>query len=273
MEKPCDVSPLFIGGLGNRLYQLANAIYVAGALGGKVVYRELDDSTKADKFKDFGCFKIDDLHENGGHPTKYKLTDVFDIEQGDHHVCQPIIIPEILSPVPPCPLDPPVLSSELLQTLNSVGNQLVYLKGYYFNAEVVEWVLKNQKFPRFKISVALPVTGHIAHIRLGYEYDNFDLNTSYVERILNIIERIGGEWTIFTNRPVDFPLQQIKYVYGPDVDVYEALHMCVGAKIVVMSSSTLSAWMAFLSGAEVWCPEEYTRIHGPRAASSMWKIY
>lgn len=257
-----SVSPLFIGGLGNRLFQLANAIFVASLTKRSMVYKDLTVSHKRALKQNLSYFKIEDLLENGGHESKYKLEEVFDFEVDSNQADTSEIFYE---------------SRNMIQNILANPRENIHIYGYFFNANIVERVIAEGKFPKWSFApVEIPVTPFVAHIRVAYNKDNFIASTSSIDRLGPILEK-SDEWTIFTNDPHKLPLSitsRAKYVYGTEIDVYDTLNIASQAKTLVMTCSTLSAWMAFLGESkEVYCPTEYIDMHGLASTSAKWKLY
>jgi len=259
------ISPVFVGGLGNRLFQLVNAIFLADLLGVKMIYKDLQLSDKMRFKNQLKYFKIEDAL-SGGHPSKYRITDIFDFEKSNdlqHETYK--------------------LASEsqfLSRQLDPKLQENIHLAGYYFNANIAEKVISDKKFPPWNSDfrpVNVPITPYIAHIRVPYQYDNFTASTSAFSRLNSILREFPKEWTFFTNDSSKIPsdlLTHAKYVYGSEVDVYDTLKLSESAEILIMSCSTLSGWMAFLGNhKKVYCPKEYISSHGLSSISSKWHIY
>lgn len=259
-----SVSPLFIGGLGNRLFQLANAIFVASLTKRTMIYKDLTVSHKKTLKQNLSYFKIEDLLENGGHESKYKLEDVFNFKVD----CNQADTSEIFYE-----------SRNLIQNILATGREHIHIYGYFFNANIVERVIADGMFPIWSPSftpAVIPSTPFVAHIRVAYNKDNFIASTSSLVRLGPVLE-CSNEWTIFTNDSSKLPssiTSRAKYVYGTEIDVYDTLNIACQAKTLVMTCSTLSAWMAFLGESkEVYCPTEYIDMHGLASVSAKWKLY
>lgn len=271
------VSPLFINGLGNRLYQLAAASYFAYKTNSTLTLVDLPIDLKQRYYKEFGCFKLDDMLENGGHPTKYKLTDVFDlpISSRDQKEGSPLLEIYVRT------IDDAILPK--------TESDCIHIHGNFMFADIVEQCFSLNIFPRWQPSFQPPLvemTDHVVHIRIYYGYDNI-IDPTYLknERIEGVMTSISPiplhekRWTIFSNDPSKIPTQILsmaKYVHGPEVDVYETLRYAShrDVKVLVMSCSTFSSWMAFLGSHEqVFCPKEYVDIHGQRSYSNKWRFY
>ena len=271
-----DISPLFIGGLGNRLYQLAYALTLAD-LGGypKIVVHPLTDRVKHIITKQLQgmLMKKEDMDENGGHPFDMKLQDAFCIDMGSEQYDGDVVA---------------ILESSKrameLQSLHTHNNGVIYLIGYYFNYTYVRYVLDRGLFPLWQPNLRFPsVDGPVIHLRFGYTYDNFPplFNISdSVHRVLSIFERHDtSKWTILTNDALQIPeciLSRAGAVYdGAAAGVYAALNMGSRATVLVMSNSTLSAWMAYLGPIDrvVYCPREFVNQHGSAVVAPNWHMF
>src|SRR5437016_4798422 len=139
------ISPIFIGGLGNRLYQLSAAAYLAHRTKFTLCWRDLEYQYKSLHHKLFGCFKVEDMLENGGHPTKYTLSEVFDIQVGDA-VDRVYMVLD---------LD----SGEKIAAQKETGTNIIHTHGYFMYANIVEYVISRNIFPRWSLkfsSLSLP---------------------------------------------------------------------------------------------------------------------
>jgi hypothetical protein len=265
------ISPILSGGLGNRLYQLAGALWIADKALSSLVWLDVSASYKAREYKNLMCFKVEDLMENGGHPTKYGLVDVFDLPYGD-------------------PVDPKVIITDNnleagIEYLRTDARPIVHTAGPFMIAKIAEEVIAKNSFPGWHpnfLPPPIPFTSHVLHLRLHYQHDNFNPEYLRNKRIEGLLANISGEekrWTVFTNDKSRIPqgiVDRSAHIYGPEIDVYEALRWATdsGVEVLVMSCSTLSAWMAFLGHhKKVWCPREYGPVHGYASCSNRWTFY
>ena len=269
-----DISPLFIGGLGNRLYQLAYVLTLADLGGYSMVVHPLTESLKHSMVKQlYGVLaKKEDMDENGGHPYDMRLQDAFCIDVGCEHDGNVIGHLET------------TMKSNELANIELTTNGVYYSIGYYFNYTYVRYVLDRGLFPSWQPSLSFPsVDGPIIHLRFGYAYDNFSPHidfSDFAHRILPILERhSASKWTVLTNDASKIPdaiRPHIGAVYdGATTGVYAALHMGSRASMLIMSSSTLSAWMAYLGPSDriVYCPREFVNQHGSAAIAPNWRMF
>lgn len=264
------IAPIFIGGFGNRLYQLAHAFMLSDRHGTKLELHSISPLPNDSKlFYAMGVHRPEDFADFGGH----KL-----IER------------------PPLPSNLEELFPKLEFKKSSIDyfdeyhwikegsrdetftEEFIVIHGYFFGySNIAGYTEEVRKCfnPIIDGYLKIPPKTLGVHLRLGINTDNFiapPLNIEYYNKILKEVnfdriyvftdnlERaraIIGIWK--DNRDYDF--YKYDFTIIENNPMYLDMLMMSKCDTLIMSSSTLSAWSGYFSKGTVYTPKRWLAQH------------
>lgn len=268
------LSPVLIGGLGNRLYQIYQCIATSHQFNKKWSIQPLGQDIESQIASILGI-KSNAFQENGGHPSKYNLTQVFDLPFETNPINTTRLIQEHSLAQSP---GNNKLFSHIPDTLN------LHINGCWFQKFWYDYCVYHHLDLKFKTDFSnLKLYKNVLHLRFVYQYDNYGLDKPDYDAIHEIMSKISltnnDSWAILTNDPSQIQEKFTKAdIFGPnDLDVYETLYLGSKAENLIMAPSTLSAWMAYLESdkihKKVFVPNSFIQLHGMQAIDLSWTVF
>jgi hypothetical protein len=262
------ISPVLVGGLGNRLYQIFQAIAIAHIYKKIFVIQTLHPSLEF-QVSQILKIQLNAFQENGGHPSKFKLKEVFEINYENEPILSSVFIQDSL-----------LVQTPGLNKLFAEHTPIIHINGSWFHKFWFDYCLKYNLVPKFKIDFSnIKLYKNVAHLRFQYKYDSYTLDKPNFETIIQIMKTRNLEkWAILTNDTSQLP-EEIKImgdVFGPDdLDVYECLYVGSNSENLIMAPSTLSSWMAYIGNQDkkVFVPQYFINLHGIQAVDLKWTVF
>ncbi len=262
------IYPILIGGLGNRLYQIANAFRLRDKYGFNLKLYSIDPlPTNFDDYRTLGVKRPEDFADFGGHKLIKK--------EG-----LPQTINELF----------PKLSFETIGFDNLSYERLCCEKdkidptfdtavvGYFFGySNIKDYIqeLRDCFNPIIDEHIKVPPKTLGIHLRLGIETDNYACNRVS----LHFYDIVNSEVDysrvyVFTDNPIKAKglllktrFENVKIIENNPM--YLDMLMLSQCDTMVISTSTLSAWSAYFSKGKVFVPKIWLKQHLSRYFSGI----
>lgn len=279
------VTPILIGGFGNRLYQLTNALRLCDKYNAELLIHNIETvPNDVPTYRKF-ILRESDFSDFGGHPLvnidglPATLSEVF---PHLNFVRKPIKIQDIVDKKP--------LYFE--KNINEIPEETdVSVMGYFFGYSFMKEHVKNlhwsmnpsisiyvkEKYPELLDKKVLGI-----HLRLGIGTDNFsaiDIPTSFYLDILERERNNYDEVFIITDNPskakvfidglnIPTPVRIII-----DEPMYVDMMIMSYCYTLVVGCSTLSGWASYINHHNnIYVPQVWVRHHKTNDISPTWKI-
>jgi hypothetical protein len=279
------ITPILIGGFGNRLYQLANAIRLTKIHNMDLkLFNISPQPSDVPKYRHL-ILRESDFHDFGGH----SLVGKDDLPKTFNE-----IFPSIDYDPNPITIDNLLTGKHFSYDANGVNHSNdSILMGYFFpytnikneiedvrnllNPNIEDYVKNNYLDLFTKKILGL-------HLRLGINTDNtnaVNIPNNFYNDILNIEKDNVDEIYVVTDN-VDKSSHFIKQLntFDKPIKIIEGEPMYVDMMILsfcstlIMGPSTLSAWSAYLNKHNnVYTPSIWTRHHWTNDIPNTWKLY
>lgn len=280
------LTPILLGGLGNRLYQIANSFKLQKQYGFDLKLHRIDPQdidaltyrrfvVKKSDFDDFGGHKI--VVKENLPKTIDQLFSKLDFDE------TPRKIEEIIS-------DKLMYFEGNIHHMDNTANSSIM--GYFFTySDIIEEIkmVKNSiddsvnqyiisKYPELLNKKILGI-----HLRLGIPTDNFtaiEIPKSFYENIIDI-EKNNYEMIFIVSDNIEYAKQFVESmnISNKNIKFIEDEPMYVDALILsyctslIIGNSTLSAWSGFFNKHNnIYIPNVWIRHHGTNDLPKEWKI-
>jgi hypothetical protein len=280
------LTPILLGGLGNRLYQIANSFKLQKKYGFDLkLYRINPQDIDALTYRTF-VVKKSDFDDFGGHNiiVKENLPQTIDqLFSKLNFNKTPITIDEIIS-------DKKLYFEGNIGHIDNTINSAIM--GYFFTySEIVDEIelVKNSinecvnqyiisKYPELLSEKILGI-----HLRLGIATDNFaaiDIPKTFYENIINI-EKNNYDTIFIVSDNIEYAKQFVSSMntMGKNIKFIEDEPMFVDMLILsycttlIIGNSTLSAWSGYFNKYNnVYVPNVWINHHGTSDLPKEWKI-
>jgi hypothetical protein len=280
------LTPILLGGLGNRLYQIANSFKLQKKYGFDLkLYRINPQDIDALTYRTF-VVKKSDFDDFGGHNIIVKKNLPQTIDQLFSKLNfnkTPITIDEIIS-------DKKLYFEGNIGHIDNTINSAIM--GYFFTySEIVDEIelVKNSinecvnqyiisKYPELLSEKILGI-----HLRLGIATDNFaaiDIPKTFYENIINI-EKNNYDTIFIVSDNIEYAKQFVSSMntMGKNIKFIEDEPMFVDMLILshcrtlIIGNSTLSAWSGYFNKYNnVYVPNVWIKHHGTNDLPKEWKI-
>lgn len=278
------ISPILVGGFGNRLYQLANIFRLQRKFNFVTKFYRIN-STQNDviNFRSL-VLRTSDFDDFGGHEVikkdnlPFMINDVFPKLNWDTKLTE---ISEILQ-------------NKILYFENNVslidGNHDSVVAGYFFSYSFIKDDIENVR-NSFNPSILNYITSNYnvlfnkkvlgIHLRLGINSDNnpaLIIHHQFYQTIIDNEFNNFDEIFILSDNPkkaLDFisnlNFHNKKFTIIEDEPMFVDLHILSLCKIIVIAPSTLSAWSAYLSvDSKIYVPKIWTHHHWTNDIPKKW---
>jgi len=280
------ITPILIGGLGNRLYQLANALRLQEIFNCNLKIFRINPKSKdvsdyrhlvlrASDFDDFGGHNI--LKKDGLPTTFSELFPTLNISDGLHNVDN-------------------ILKDKKLffeNTINFIipGKDTVVM-GYFFSYKFVSSqieTIRNLLNPMVEEYVDITYPTLLSekvlgiHLRLGIGTDNtpaINDPLTFYNNILNLEENNFDSILIVSDNPEKaknfiggLNIDSSKFKIIKDEPMFVDMLILSKCSTLIIAPSTLSAWSAYLNKHKnIYVPEIWVRHHWTNDIPKEWKI-
>jgi hypothetical protein len=278
------ISPILIGGFGNRLYQIANIFRLQKHLNCKTKFYSINATdVDAANFRSL-VLKPSDFDDFGGHsftPIKELPSKITEVLPNIKWHQKPVTMNELL-------FGKFLYYENNVYTINT--NHDAVIAGYFFSYSFVKNEIEDVKnifnpkiFDYIRAKYQDLFTKNIlgVHLRLGISTDNTQavyIPNDFYQKIINDEIFNFDEVFIITDNPnkandfignLDFKGKKVTIIDGEPmfVDLF-ILSFC---KIISIAPSTLSAWSAyFSSNSKIYCPTIWTKHHWTNDIPTSW---
>lgn len=280
------IIPILIGGLGNRLYQIANAFRLQDIYKSELkFYRIKPKSTDIPKYRHL-VLRESDFDDFGGHDLVIKEGLPKSINE---------IFPYFNFEVTPTEIDEILINKNLYyeNNINSIMPNIdTVVMGYFFSYSFVKDYITKVK-DSFNPSIQHYINNNYTdlknkrvlgiHLRLGINSDNNPAiqipNTFYN----NILETENGNYDMiyvvsdnvakskeFMKNVNTFD-KEIKFIENEPMFV--DLLILSNCRTLIIAPSTLSAWSAYLNDHKnIYVPSIWTKHHWTKDIPNEWKL-
>jgi len=280
------LTPILIGGLGNRLYQIANAFRLQELHNYQLkFYRIKPKPTDIPKYRHL-VLRESDFDDFGGHKLLIKEELPKSIDE---------IFPELNFETNPTEIDK-ILYNKNLYFENNIGsispNVDSVVMGYFFsysfiqdqidrvgnsfNPKIQQYI--NKKYTELRTKKILGI-----HLRLGIGSDNnpaIQIPHNFYIKILEL-EKNNYDmiYVVSDNIPKAKEFMKTIFVFGKEIKFIEDEPMYVdllilsNCEILVIAPSTLSAWSSYLNkNKNIYSPSIWTKHHWTTDIPKEWKL-
>lgn len=269
------IYPILMGGLGNNIYQLANALRLQEKFGCEMQIPLITAQiTDIPKYKHY-VYKMVDLEALGGHRLVKKdgLPQSFEEIFPTLDFIKDVTIDEIIQ------------GKELYYEwdIDKVDENSVVM-GYFFPYKFIKDQIEKIRSllsPRIELYLKkYDCNKNILgiHLRLGVDTDNNKPTSIPMEFYERIIEEADYDeiWVISDNttRARKF----LKHKIFPEVKLVEGEPVFIDMMILskcntlALAASTISTWGAYFSKAKVYLPKEWIKLHNTDDVPRQWII-
>jgi hypothetical protein len=280
------VTPVFFGGFGNRLYQLANALRIQENFNSELkIYKINPKQNDVKNFRSL-VLRVNDFEDFGGHTLLEKeglpktFSEIFptlDINNEPH------LLNDVLS------------NKQLFYENNSHlinGNNDVVIMGYFFgynfvssqvekvrnlfNPKIDEYINKN--YPDLINKRVLGI-----HLRLGIGSDNnaaIGVSTDFYNNILKIEENNFDLIYVVSDNPekaknflTNINTNNVETIIIENEPMFVDMLILSKCTTLIIAPSTLSAWSAYLNKHKnIYVPNIWVRHHWTSNIPQEWKL-
>ena len=280
------LTPILLGGLGNRLYQIANAFKLQKEHNFDLKFHRINpQQVDAQKYRTF-VVKKSDFDDFGGHNLVVKenlpktISELFSKLNFDSN---PMTIDEIIS-------NKQLYFEGRFEQIDNTKDSAVM--GYFFrHKDIVDEIklvknsiddrVKNYIMEKYPDLINKKILG--IHLRLGIPTDNFraiEVPKSFYENILEI-EKNDYDTIFIVSDNVEYAKQfvssfnitnkNIRFI--EDEPMFVDMMILSYCKTLVIGNSTLSAWSGFFNEHNnIYLPNVWIRHHRTNDLPKEWKI-
>jgi hypothetical protein len=280
------VSPIFVGGFGNRLYQLANIFRLQKKFNFNTkFYRIKSNENDVLNFRSL-VLRASDFDDFGGHELIRKeglpsnITEIFPSLNWENRV---VTINEILQNK--------ILFFE--NNINSISpHDDSIIAGYFFGYSFIEDSIESVR-DSFNPSILKYIQVNYSdlfnkkilgiHLRMGISSDNNSalvIPHEFYQKIINDEISEFDEIFIISDNPkksldfisnLNFYNKKIKIIQ--DEPMFIDLFILSLCKIIIIAPSTLSAWSSYLSkDSKIYVPKIWTSHHWTTDVPKTWRL-
>jgi hypothetical protein len=280
------IIPILVGGFGNRLYQIANAIRLQDELNCDVKYYRINPTNEdVSNFRNL-VLRTSDFYDFGGHELIQK-------EGLPNNICD--MFPTLNFESTPTKINEIITGKNLFFETNIsqiTKNSDSVVMGYYFGYRFIEnqidkiknlfnpiidkYIIK--KYPKLNNNKILGI-----HLRLGIDTDNGPAVGVPLEFYDNIIknenENFDEIYVVSDNieKSKNFmdrlDIQNKKITFIENEPMYVDMLILSKCKILIIAPSTLSAWSAYLNeNKNIYVPKKWTSHHWTTDIPKIWKL-
>ena len=280
------IIPILIGGLGNRLYQIANALRLQELYGANLkFYRIKSKPTDVFKYKHL-ILRESDFDDFGGHDLIIKENLPKSINE---------LFPSFDFETIPSEIDS-ILEGKNLYYENNINSMMPLIDsvvmGYFFSYSFVKnYVSKIKEL--FNPNIHIYIENNYKelfnkkvlgiHIRLGINSDNnpaIQIPIEFYKNIINI-EKNNFDIIYVVSDNIDKSKQFLSGIdtLGKEIKFVESEPMFIDLLILskcttlIIAPSTLSAWAAYLNDYKnIYVPNIWTKHHWTTDIPKEWKL-
>jgi hypothetical protein len=278
------ISPLLVGGFGNRLYQIANIFRLQKKFNFNTkFYRINATQNDVSNFRSL-VLKTSDFDDFGGHKVVQKdnlpfdIIDVFPLLNWEKDISN---INEILH-------NKVLYFENNVSSINPSYDSVV--AGYFFSYSFVKDEIESVR-NSFNPSILNYITSNYnvlfdkkilgIHLRLGIDSDNnpaLIIPPQFYQTIINNELNNFDEIFILSDNPKkslnfisNLNFYNKKFTIIENEPMFVDLHILSFCKIIIIAPSTLSAWSAYLSiDSKIYVPKIWTHHHWTNDIPNKW---
>lgn len=281
------LTPILLGGLGNRLFQIANGFKLQKEYGFDLKFNRIDPyTTNIQNYRTF-VLRNEDFDDFGGHNLIMKENLPKSIDQLFSKLNfekEPMSVEKIIS-------DKVIYFENRIGVIDRSKNSAIM--GYFFTYKNII-----NEIELVKNSIDDSVTKYIdekykdlsnkkilgIHLRMGINTDNFPaikIPTTFYENILHI-ERDNYDLIYIVSDDIKlakiylerFTLDFKKVIFIEDEPMFVDMLILSKCSTLVIGNSTLSAWSGFFNkNNNIYLPSVWIRHHGTNDIPKEWKIF
>lgn len=281
------IIPILVGGLGNRLYQIANAIRLKKIYNSDLEFYRID-ATEADvkKFRHL-VHRIGDFDDFGGHtisPLVNLPTTINDIFPKLNFSQEKIRIDSLL-------FNKNLFFEQNIHLMSDAKDAVVM--GYYFSHSYIKNEIEdvrdlfnpviekyvNEKYPELDSRRIMGI-----HLRLGINSDNTPAINVPIEFYNKVIAReyhnidsifvVSDNISKAKNFATNLNYGDKSLYYVENEPMYVDMWVLSKCKVLLIAPSTLSAWSAHLNkNKNIYAPKIWPQHHWTQDIPTEWKLY